>query len=338
MHFYSLLSLTGTRFESLLYLSSGLWMRQIRPVGERVSEEMIPIEVGRISQEKVGHMAKMTWRAGLLAAALMAGGVAAIAQTASNPEVPATTMPAGMPDILQGYLPRGAVPNSLDVLPPAPTRNSATQKRDVASAAAARKLKGSARWDVARQDADLSFPNAADDYSCALGVKVSKETTPHLYTLLRRTLTDAGLSTYPTKNQYMRARPFTVTGGPICTPDQADMLRKDGSYPSGHSAIGWTWALILAEAAPDRADAILARGRAFMESRVVCNVHWLSDTEAGAMMGSTVAARLHDEPAFRADLEAARAEIASARAAGAKPTRDCSAEAAALASAPFKLP
>ena len=56
------------------------------------------------------------------------------------------------------------------------------------------------------------------------------------------------------------------------------------------------------------------------------------------MLGSAVVARLHDEPEFRADLDAARAEIAAARAAGRRPTRDCSAEAAALALSPPELP
>ena len=39
-----------------------------------------------------------------------------------------------------------------------------------------------------------------------------------------------------------------------CTPAEETMLREDGSYPSGHNAIGWAWALILAEIAPERAD------------------------------------------------------------------------------------
>jgi NAD(P)-dependent dehydrogenase (short-subunit alcohol dehydrogenase family) len=72
-------------------------------------------------------------------------------------------------------------------------------------------------------------------------------------------------------------------------------------------------------------------GRAFAQSPVVCNVHWLSDTEQGSIMGAAVVARLHAEPEFRADLDAARAEIAAARAAGEAPRRDCPAETAALA-------
>jgi acid phosphatase (class A) len=64
---------------------------------------------------------------------------------------------------------------------------------------------------------------------------------------------------------------------------------------------------------------------------VVCNVHWLSDTEEGRVMASATVARLHDQAEFRSDLEAARNEIAAARAVGRKPARDCAVEAARLA-------
>ena len=154
--------------------------------------------------------------------------------------------------------------------------------------------------------------------------------TPHLYQLLRRTLTDAGLSTYSAKDHYKRTRPFVASKEPICTPAEQAAIEKDGSYPSGHTAIGWTWALLLTEIAPERTGAILARGVAYGESRNVCNVHWHSDVVQGRVIGAGVAARLHAEPAFRADLEAAKSELAAVRAQGAKPSRDCAAEAAAL--------
>ena len=73
------------------------------------------------------------------------------------------------------------------------------------------------------------------------------------------------------------------------------MLREDGSYPSGHNAIGWASALILAEIAPERADLVLARGRAFGQSRVICNVHWQSDASEGRTMGAAAVARMIDE-------------------------------------------
>jgi len=271
----------------------------------------------------------------LLAAAVVSAGVA-IAQAPAPATTPAPMHPASA--MQGGYLPRGAAPSSLTLLPAPPAKGSATQARDNAMAKIARSLKGSPRWSQATLDADLKFPGSANTYSCAVGVDINPTATPRLYALLQRTLIDAGLATYPAKTKYQRPRPFMIAGGDICTPAADAGLRKDGSYPSGHASVGWAWALILAEAAPDRQDAVLARGRAFMQSRVICNVHWLSDIEAGGLVGTAVVARLHDDPVFRADLEAARAEIAAARAAGQAPTRDCKAEAAALSNDPMPAP
>ena len=47
-------------------------------------------------------------------------------------------------------------------------------------------------------------------------------------------------------------------------------------------------------------------------------------------MGAGTIARLHADPTFRADMDAARAEFAAIRAQGLAPTRDCKAEEAAL--------
>ncbi len=48
-----------------------------------------------------------------------------------------------------------------------------------------------------------------------------------------------------------------VNGRPTAFPEDEEDLRNDGSYPSGHTAVGWTWALILAELVPDKTDAIV---------------------------------------------------------------------------------
>ena len=86
------------------------------------------------------------------------------------------------------------------------------------------------------------------------------------------------------------------------------------------------------ELAPDRRDAVLARGRSFGESRLVCNAHWQSDVLEGRAVGAGVVADLHSDATFTADMAAAKDEIAAARQGGATPDRDCAAEAAALAS------
>jgi len=234
------------------------------------------------------------------------------------------------PGILAGYLDPETLPNSLALIPPPPEEGSAAHALDEEVSRTNLALRDTPRWNLAARDAELMFPEAAGTFSCALGIPITERDTPHLYMLLRRTLADAGLSTYTAKNHYRRKRPFMMNKQPICTPDEEDLLRKDDSYPSGHTAIGWAWALILTEIAPDRADAILARGRAFGESRNICNVHWHSDVIEGRLMGAAAVARLHADPSFRTEIEAARVELAAARAKMLKPTRDCQAEAEAL--------
>jgi len=233
--------------------------------------------------------------------------------------------------LVNGYLDPKALPNSLALLPPPPGDGSAQAAADLDSHRATRALRGSPRWNVATQDANLRFPAAADTFACALGVPVSAEATPNLNMLLRRSLSDAGLATYAAKDHYKRTRPFVAVKETTCTPAEEPALSKDGSYPSGHASIGWAWALILTEVAPERTDALLARGYAFGQSRVICGVHWQSDVVAGRVMGAAAVARLQTDPTFTAQMARAREEVAAARTRGATPGRDCAAEAAALA-------
>ena len=239
-------------------------------------------------------------------------------------------VPEIRPGLLQGYLPLESLPNSLALIPAPPQANTAAFAMDQEVASSSLAQRESPRWDVAVLDADLSFPAAAATFSCALKMPITEEQTPYLYQLLRRTLTDAGLSTYTAKDHYARPRPFTVNHAPICTPEEREFLENDGSYPSGHTAIGWAWALVLAELAPEQSDAIFARGLAYGESRNICNVHWRSDVIQGRLMAAATIARLHANADFRSDLEAASAEVDAMQAQGLTPSRDCAAEAAAL--------
>jgi len=265
---------------------------------------------------------------GILIVPLLLAAVAGCAGVAGRKPA---AVPEIAPGILAGYLNKESLPNSLALLPPPPAKGSATFAADEEVSRKALALRGTPRWTIATADAELRFPPAAGTFACALGAPVSEEGTPHLYVLLRRTLADAGLSTYAAKNHYQRTRPFLVNRQPTCTPAEETHAAKDFSYPSGHSALGWAWALVLAEIAPERADAILARGLAFGESRVVCNVHWQSDVVAGRLMGAATVARLHADPGFRKDLDAAKAEYAAERAKGLAVGHDCKAEADALA-------
>jgi acid phosphatase (class A) len=235
-----------------------------------------------------------------------------------------------------GYLATATLPDSAALLPPPPLAGSIAQSRDEEVSQMMLPLHGTPRWNLAAEDANTEFPEAAGIFSCALNAPLTEKDTPHLYLLLSRTLADAGASTDQAKIKYHRKRPFMVNNQSTCTPNLEKYMISSGSYPSGHSTAGWAWALILSEIAPERTDAVLARGLAFGESRLVCNAHWYSDVVAGRVMGAATVARLHADPVFRADLEAAKAEFASLSRRGLKPQRDCAGEAAALVPSPIK--
>jgi acid phosphatase (class A) len=230
---------------------------------------------------------------------------------------------AKLPD---GYIKKEALPNSVIIVPKAPAPSSPRQKLDDAISQAALKLSKTARFSLATKDASMRFPDAPNSFACAMGKLISKEKTPHLYHLLIRAGVDAGFTTYKAKYTYNRLRPFTINNASTCTPQQEEKLRHNGSYPSGHASRGWVWALIFSELLPQRADAILARGRAYGESRIICNVHWYSDIVAGKLMGASAFAMMHANPEFIVDMKAAKAELFAAPAPDEKMCRKEAAE------------
>jgi acid phosphatase (class A) len=217
------------------------------------------------------------------------------------------------PGILEGYLDPEEMPNSLLLVPPPPEEGSAAWQLDMEIAEAWVDSTDEARREQATIDAELHFPEAAESFNSILRIKISEENTPHLYMIMRRSMADAGLSTYMAKNHYQRTRPFMTNGAPTCSPEDEEYLRTDGSYPSGHTAIGWAWALILTEVFPEHANEILVRGREFGISRNVCNVHWYSDVLAGRMCGAAAVARLHANADFLIDLAATKEEVDALR-------------------------
>jgi acid phosphatase (class A) len=237
-----------------------------------------------------------------------------LAGCATSAPPPPTTLAAvgeirpGIP-LPKGYLPPAALPDSLALVPPPPAQGSAALAADQEAFQAATAASAD-RFALAAADADLRWPAPIAGFETILGAKLSTTATPHTAMLLQRALADAGLSTYRAKEHYQRTRPFVVNNSSTCTPQDEAALRGDGSYPSGHTAIGWMLALVLTDLVPQKADALLQRGYDYGQSRVVCRVHWMSDTVAGRLMASATFARLQSDPVFMAQRDLARAELA----------------------------
>jgi acid phosphatase (class A) len=157
-----------------------------------------------------------------------------------------------------GYLDESIIPNSQLLLLPPPTEGSAAQALDAEVSRKSLALHGTPRWDLAIVDAKLN----ADSFSCALHTKINEQNLPHLFKLLQRVAADASNSTNEAKFNYCRPRPFVENQQLSCTPEEQTKLARNGSYPSGHTAIGWAWALILSEIAPEQTVAVWLSERA----------------------------------------------------------------------------
>ncbi len=214
-------------------------------------------------------------------------------------------------DAPRPYLAAGDVPEASKFLPDVPAKGSKAFAEDRYVFATWRKKTDDPRWAQAIADADYRTSAILDGFSCALGAKLDADNAPKLNALLNRAVIDIGRSSGKAKEFFHRDRPFVGNHLPVCV--SRDTVGKSYAYPSGHSALGWMFALVLSELAPDRASELMARGRAYGESRAVCGMHWESDVETGRYVGAAVVAALHSNAEFRADMEAARAEVIAAR-------------------------
>lgn len=165
-------------------------------------------------------------------------------------------------------------------------------------------MKGSPRWKQAAIDADVSVENIARIFSPVVGVKINKSDTPEIWDMLQDLLKTGGYhATAAAKEYYMRPRPFVVFEHRTCCPEDEDLLRKNGSCPSGHTACDTLLAFVLSRAKPERARETARRGREFGQSRMICGAHWQSDADAGRYAGAVEFARLLTIPAFQTSLE-----------------------------------
>ena len=264
-------------------------------------------------------------------AALLAGGLA-VAQDAAKPAPAATAVqtpaaPAAPRPKAAGYLNPDQPVDGTRFLPPYPAKGSAAEVADIAAYREALKLENTPRWKQATADDPVGMKDGLTQFQCALGATLTRDTAPTLMKVLGKSQLDAHWAIEKSKAHFKRPRPFADDPkAPICLPIPPEARAKASTaYPSGHSTLGMTWGLILAEVAPTRSAEVMNRVRDYSHSRLVCGLHFPADLEAGHMLGAAVVARLHAEPEFRADLDKARTEVAAAMAATKAPPGACGA-------------
>ncbi len=192
---------------------------------------------------------------------------------------------------------------------------------------------GTDRWWLAIAHAELRPPEAAQHFDCVLGTRLAERSRPALTRLMNRLLIDSARVANALAEREPRRRPIAERPDlqPCVRMDEA--VRHSPSWPAGGAVAGAAYGEMFAALAPDRAQAVRRRGIEIGLSRALCRVNWHADVTDGHRIGRAVYDRAALAPGFAADLEAARAEVAAARAEGLT-NPSCAAERRALGPRP----
>lgn len=193
--------------------------------------------------------------------------------------------------------------NLSQLLPPPPANQSPTTLQEIGEMKAIEVSRTPAAAQRASADADESIWRFAD----AVGdPKFDKAHLPKFSAFFKRVDRTASVVVAPAKVHWARPRPYLLYPDvikPIVTP------ASTGSYPSGHTTFGTMAGIILAQMLPERRAQIMARAHEYGWSRVVVGMHYPSDTEAGRISGTVIAAALVHDAEYRREFDEAKAEL-----------------------------
>ena len=206
------------------------------------------------------------------------------------------------------YFTSPEMPNALYYLPAPPQANEMRFAYDTAQYNWGKRMRPTPRGEKARLDAEFSVDRIAVIFSPVIGIEISEKNTPQIWKLLTDATLTAGFACDSAKIKYMRKRPYMIFHEPTLVPADEEVLSHNGSYPSGHTTLGWVSALILCEIDPANQNAILKEGFEYGQSRVIAGFHWQSDVDAARLVASAAFAKLHTSKAYRHQLRKAQKE------------------------------
>jgi acid phosphatase (class A) len=191
-------------------------------------------------------------------------------------------------------------------LPAPPADGSAQAKTELSELLQLQDSRTSA--DMIAATSDDQTKNATI-FTVAIGPAFDLKALPATAKLFADIRNDEKAAADQAKDVFKRNRPWIVE------PSVLSCFREDGpqtSYPSGHSTMGYAMAAVLTNLVPEKADAIKARADTYAHNRLVCEMHFRSDIEAGRTYGAALAKDMSESPAFKAEYDAAAAELRAA--------------------------
>ena len=214
-------------------------------------------------------------------------------------------------ETVQPYIELNQLPNLLNIMPPHPAFDSPEFANDLVRYAWGKQQRLDEER-VATAVADAEWDDLAKlflQWKDAFGLEINETNTPEIWKLMVTSLATTDPMRKETKAHYHRLRPFEYYNDAMPSHEE-DNLRGEGSYPSGHTLRGWTISLLLAQIAPDHADAIFTRGWDYGLSRVIVGAHWQSDVDASRAAASIGFCALQNSDEFIAQMKKAKAEYA----------------------------
>ena len=211
------------------------------------------------------------------------------------------------------YFTKAELPDMATILPAPPEFESARFVADQSQYLWGKMMRlDEARCAQAQRDAVYSMQTIIDEFGELFGLEITKEGTPEIYSILQDVCASCDSIYSDAKAHFNRKRPYAYYNEGTIVPEKEEKHRNEGSYPSGHTVLGWTSALLLADInqSPKAMEGLLTRGYEFGQSRVIAGYHWQSDVDAGRMAGSVLYQLIRNHERFIEQLARARAEFA----------------------------
>ena len=195
--------------------------------------------------------------------------------------------------------------NLLLLLPPPPAVDSDQMKAELGEILTIQVTRSKAMVDRAIADVTENIWRFADVVDSP---KFTAAALPKLAAFFDRVVETESAVVDPAKDVWKRPRPHLYSDlvKPVVP------LSKSGSYPSGHSTVGTLMGIELSNMLPEKRAQIMARAWEFGHNRVVGGIHYPSDIEMGRISGMVIAQTISTHPDFRAEFEAAKAELRAA--------------------------
>ena len=210
------------------------------------------------------------------------------------------------------YFTKAELPNMVNILPAPPEFESARFVADQSQYLWGKLMRlDEERCAQAKRDAVYSMATIIEEFGGIFGLEITKEDTPEIYSILQDVCASCDSIYSDAKAHYNRLRPYVYYNEGTIVPEKEEKHRNEGSYPSGHTVLGWTSALLLADinTSPEAMEGLLTRGYEFGQSRVIAGYHWQSDVDAGRLAGTVLYQMIRNHERFIGQLARARAEF-----------------------------